>query len=297
MESSAKVLITGIEGFTGFHLSNLMRQKGYTVYGISFIEDNPKKMIYKCDIRNIEAVKNIIGKIIPDYIIHLAGISFVASENIQEIYSVNVQGALNIFDACLDLNISPRKIVMASSATVYGNQSAQVLSEDMCPLPNSHYANSKLVMENMARTYYQELNIFIVRPFNYTGQGQSSNFVIPKIVRHFRERTPEIELGNINIYREFNDVSYVSALYLEIMTNACTSDYVNFCSGNTVSLLEVLDILTQLTDHQLKVIINPKYVRENEIESLCGSVIKLQGIIGRLPHNVPLVATLSKMLE
>ena len=291
-----KVLITGIEGFTGHYLSEYLTQAGYSVFGISFIESDPKKATHKCDIRQIWEVKKVIREVIPEYIIHLAGMSFVASENVQEMYTINLQGTLNLLDACLDLNIIPKKIILASSATVYGNQMSEVLSEDMCPIPNSHYANSKLAMENMARTYFEKLPIMIVRPFNYTGRGQALHFVIPKIVEHFREKKKVIELGNINVFREFNDIGYVTELYFKTMTIDYKSDVVNFCSGDAISLMEVIQTLNDLTGHRIDINIKSEYLRQNEISSLCGSVKKLENMLGILPEKISLSKTLSRML-
>jgi GDP-6-deoxy-D-talose 4-dehydrogenase len=293
----AKVLITGIDGFTGSHLSRYLRGKGLSVQGTSFFRNDPHNEAYKCDIRHVGEVRKIIAQTVPDYIIHLAGIAFVASENTEEMYSVNIQGSLNVLNACLDLKIFPNKIILASSASVYGNIMSTVLSEEMCPLPNSHYANSKLAMENMARTYFDKLKILIVRPFNYIGPGQAQHFVIPKIVEHYRLKKEEIELGNTHVFREFNDIRYVMALYFKALSCDNVSDIVNFCSGNAISLIEAIEILTMLTNHKIKINVNPEFVRKNEILSLTGSVEKLERMLGPPSKIIPLTDTLSRMLN
>jgi nucleoside-diphosphate-sugar epimerase len=112
------------------------------------------------------------------------------------VYDINFFGTLNILDALVELGQRPAKIVLASSANVYGNPPVEVIDESVCPMPVNHYAISKLAMEFMARTYFDRLNILITRPFNYTGVGQGDNFLIPKIVRHYQEGKTEIELGN-----------------------------------------------------------------------------------------------------
>lgn len=295
MASFPRVLITGIEGFTGVHLSEYLRQEGFSVYGISFFQSNYENIV-TCDLTKYDQLKAALQKVSPDYIIHLAGISFVAHKNSQDIYAANVQGSLNLLDACLEIGLTPQKIILASSASVYGNQNKEILSEDLCPQPNSHYGISKLAMEYMARNYFDKLNIMLVRPFNYTGPGQALHFVVPKIVSHFKEKKSVIELGNINVYREFNDVRYVTALYHRILISDCKSDIVNFCSGKTISLSEVLKTLTELTGHDIEVKINPQFVRTNEILSLSGSTEKLKSLLGDLPKNYSLKELLSSML-
>ncbi len=295
MASFPKVLITGIEGFTGIHLSEYLRLEGFSIYGMSYFPSDDART-FMCDITQLQQVKSIIHNISPDYIIHLAGISFVAHNNVQGIYSTNVQGTINLLDACVELDKKPEKIILASSATVYGNQNSEILVEDMCPIPNSHYANSKLAMENMARNYFETLNIMIVRPFNYTGRGQAQHFVIPKIVHHFREKKSEIELGNINVFREFNDVRYICSLYHQMMLSNHKNDIVNFCSGNTVSLTVVIDTLKELTGQQIDVKVKPQFVRVNEIHSLSGSTSKLYKILGEIPQEDTLLKLLRNML-
>ena len=93
-------------------------------------------------------------------------------------------------------NQSPeKKIILASSANVYGNCIADSIDENIQPQPLNHYAMSKLSMEYISYTYMQDLNIVITRPFNYTGFGQSKDFIIPKLVHHFKNRQ-----SNTNIY-------------------------------------------------------------------------------------------------
>ena len=78
---------------------------------------------------------------------------------------------------------------MVSSATVYGNQKTSVLDESLAPSPNNYYGISKLAMEFMVRNYFEAFPVIITRPFNYTGIGQSKNFVVPKIVDHFKKKS------------------------------------------------------------------------------------------------------------
>ena len=90
-----------------------------------------------------------------------------------------MMGTINLLDALCALPICPSKVVLASSANVYGNCAVSPIKEDQPPAPVNHYAMSKLAMEHMARTFASRLPIVITRPFNYTGPGQRSNFLIP----------------------------------------------------------------------------------------------------------------------
>jgi nucleoside-diphosphate-sugar epimerase len=172
-----------------------------------------------------------------------------------------------------------QKVILASSATVYGNQSSFILSEDMIPAPNNHYGISKLAMEFIAKTYFDKLPIIITRPFNYTGVGHSEDFIVPKIVKHFREQKMILEIGNIKTLREFNDVAWVCDIYWKLAMCSSISEIVNIASGKTQSIESIIKKLAEISKHELEIKVNPRFVRENEIYELKGSVEKLRTMI------------------
>jgi len=232
----------------------------------------------------------------PQAVVHLAAISFVGHVDVRAFYDVNVIGTLNLLDALAGLPQSPQSILLASSANVYGNAEYSPISEDQSPAPINHYAMSKLAMEHMARTYLDRLPLFFVRPFNYTGPGQAESFLVPKLVTHFVRKAPVVELGNLNVAREFNDVSFVCEAYLRLLQHAAPGDVVNICSGAPVTLRTLITMLEQLTAHAIDVKVNPQLVRSNEINILCGNPAKLFSTIGNIDMP-PLQETLASMLK
>lgn len=289
-----KVLITGIDSFTGVHLSSYLEKCGYDVYGTSLFDTSAKK--YKCDITLKDDILNVLQEVKPDYLIHLSGISFAAHDNNEDFYKVNTIGATNILDTFVELEQTPLKIILVSSATVYGNQGLEILDESLCPKPANHYGASKYSMECIARNYFQKLPIIISRPFNYTGIGQVENFLIPKIVHHFKEKKATIELGNINVSREFNNVEYVCEVYKRLLECKTNSEVVNISSNKGIKLLDVIDIMNNLAGYKIEVKVNPAFVRKDEIKSLTGCTDKLYKIIGTLGQQ-PFEDTLRGMLE
>lgn len=275
---SNKVLITGIGGFTGKYLSEYLQKKGYQVFGLSNTEDKSGN-IYKCDITNKNDVGIILNEIKPNYIIHLAAISFVQHNDIKEIYNVNVIGTQNILEACLDIRTDLKKIILASSATVYGNNPKEVLSEEMCPNPINHYGISKLAMEQIAKTYFCKLPIVITRPFNYTAPGHGEQFVIPKIAKAFINKEKQIELGNLDVYREYNSIQFVCEVYTNLLESKTTSEIVNIATGNSYSLKDIIAKFEEKSGHKIEVKINPDFVRKDEIKILKGDISKLKSII------------------
>lgn len=289
------ILITGIDGFTGIHLEAFLQSKGYQVYGTVIGEPSCKNH-FKCDIRVQLEVDRVIDAVKPDYIFHLAAISFVGESNKSLIYDVNVMGTQNILDALLKASLGPRKIIVASSAIVYGNQNEQVLDESMCPKPVNHYGYSKLAMEHLVATYFDHLNILVTRPFNYTGPGHSENFVIPKIVSHFMSGKKSIELGNLDVAREFNDIRAVVEIYWKLMVCDHKSDIVNICTGNVVRLKDVISYLEDIAGYKIKVKVNPNFVRKNEIPTLMGSTKKLHELI-EVDNTWKIMDTLKSMFK
>ncbi|WP_178861473.1 NAD-dependent epimerase/dehydratase family protein [Thiomicrorhabdus cannonii] len=264
-----RILITGAYGFTGVHLSQHLAKNGYQILSL------------QADITDSSAISAEISTLTQDepidYVLHLAAISFVAHSDALDFYRVNVLGSENLLKALFQLKTAPKKVILASSAAVYGSHHGkELLEESLCPRPQNHYGYSKLAMELLAQTYKDKLPILITRPFNYTGAGQAESFVIPKLIKHFVEKAEVIELGNLQVWREFNDVADICVWYQQLMENPEALGIVNLCSERLVSLQEVLLQLTKLTGHQPRIEVNPAFVRANELPRLGGSAQKLK---------------------
>ncbi len=137
----------------------------------------------------------------------------------------------------------------------------------------------------MVRTYADRLPIVLTRPFNYTGVGQTGNFLIPKLVTHFAQRRSHVELGNLDVVRDFSDVRSVAHAYLRLLTADVPDGVINLCSGIGRSLRWVLDQLTELSGHELEVRVNPEFVRSNEVHRLVGSSRRMEHALGSLPYR------------
>jgi nucleoside-diphosphate-sugar epimerase len=279
---SRRVLITGASGFTGRWLGARLTQAGYQVYGLTQEPARTSAEI-QADLCDPPALRAALETARPDYIVHLAAITFVPHSDSAEIYGVNLFGTLNLLDAILAVGLQPRKVLIASSANVYGNPPGKVIDETVCPAPVNHYANSKLAMEHMARTYCDRLPILISRPFNYTGPGQAEHFLIPKIVAHYRARRPTIELGNLDVVRDFSAVAFVANSYQKLLECQHDGVTVNICSGQGTALGEIIATLNDIAGYTIEVTVNPAFVRANEIHRLIGSNRYLFSLIGEQP--------------
>ena len=129
--------------------------------------------------------------------------------------------------------------------------------------------------------YSDRVPSVIVRPFNYTGVGQSDQFIIPKIVSHTQSRAAEIELGNLEVARDFNDVRFFAEAVARLLeTPKANGQTVNICSGRAVMLTELLDLVAKLSGHKMEVRTNPSFVRAQEVGRLWGDDRLLQKLVG-----------------
>ncbi|WP_186022546.1 NAD-dependent epimerase/dehydratase family protein [Burkholderia gladioli] len=292
-----KVLITGIGGFTGRHLARELERRGCEVEGLVH---RPVAGLawsaHVCDLLDRDGMGALIAALRPDVVIHLAAIAFVAHGDVGAVYQTNIMGTRNLLDAITSTGCLPRAVLVASSANVYGNTDRGVIDESVPPNPANDYAISKLAMERVAALWSDRLPITIVRPFNYTGAGQAANFVLPKIVDNFRNRSPVLELGNLDVIRDFSDVRMVVRAYADLIAGKWAGETFNVCSGNGYSLQNILEMMRSLTQHDPEIRVNPNFVRANEVHRLIGDNRRLATAIGSL-DIVPLQETLSWMLE
>ena len=289
-------MVTGASGFTGRWLIAELEGRGLKPISISLAGNSSSAPESGTDIRNLEHLTSEIELIQPKAVIHLAAISFVAHGNEQDFWDVNVEGSRNLLRALAEASRKPEVVIMASSANVYGNSAAGIISETEPARPANTYAESKLAMEQMALEWVDTLPITLVRPFNYTGVGQAEHFLVPKIVKHFRERAPKIELGNLDVARDFSDVRDVAKIYAELLRARPSGETVNICSGKAYTLESVMKVCSELTGHHPRVEINPEFIRDEEVKSLCGDPRKLQALIGNVDRH-PFRDTLKWMLQ
>jgi len=286
-------LVTGSEGFTGRYVANELRSAGYDVVGVSH---EASESVIAADLCDRDAMQRAVSETQPDVVVHLAAIAFVAHGDVDAIYRTNIVGTRNLLDALAQAARRPRAVLLTSSANVYGNSETEILTEDVTPQPANDYAVSKLAMEYMASLWKDRLPIILTRPFNYTGAGQSEKFLLPKIVNHFRRGAKVIELGNIDVARDFQDVRFVVNAYRRLLESDAVGHTVNLCSGTAHTLTQVIRMMEEIAGYQIEVRVNPAFVREGEVARLTGSNRRLAELIGPL-EIIPLRQTLQWMYE
>lgn len=294
-----KLLITGGNGFIGRALC-----KACLTDGTDFLVLSRDGTCTECagrglpgdllDIRSLEAIMETFR---PDVVVHLAAIASPVHQNVSEVYNANVVGSENLLTAAKSYLPGGTRVILASTAGVYGNQPASLLSEDMPFSPVNHYSYSKMVMEFLSRQYTDVLDICIIRPFNIIGAGQKENFFIPKLVKHFSQRTPEIFLGNLNAVRDYVSVELCAKSIMALVkANGPVPPVLNICSGIGHSCEDIVHILEELTGHHPKVHSSTEFTRSNEIWRLVGDPTRLKSMIDGNYTIEPITEILKTML-
>ncbi len=289
-----RALVTGLGGFTGRYLARELEAAGYRVFGTAHGNEPLGEGMVAVDLCDRAELGRAVAEIRPDVVAHLAAISFVAHGDVEAIYRTNVVGTRNLLEALAGLEKHPSAVLLASSANIYGNAAVEVINESVQPAPANDYAVSKLAMEYMARLWMDQLPIVLTRPFNYTGVGQAPQFLLPKIVGHFQRGERVIELGNIDVERDFSDVRTVAKVYAALLAKAPAGEVFNVCSGKAHSLKEALAMMAEIAGYEIEVRVNPAFVRSNEVKRLQGDAGKLRQAIGDM-EAIPLHDTLRWM--
>jgi GDP-4-dehydro-6-deoxy-D-mannose reductase len=306
-----RVLITGITGFVGSHFSEyLLTKKDVEIYGIirwrsdvkniSHIKEKVK--LFEADIRDFVSVKNMIAKIKPDKIFHLAAQSFVGTSfhAPQETLTTNIVGELNIFEAVRSLGINPF-IQICGSSEEYGLVHKNELPiKEVNPLrPLSPYAVSKVTQDLLGYQYFKSynLNVVVTRAFNHTGPRRGEPFVSSNFSKQIAliekgKQEPVIYAGNLEAIRDFNDVRDIVKAYWLSLEKCKPGEAYNICSGKGYKIKEVLDILLSYSKVKVKIKEDPERMRPSDVPVLFGDCTKFKKTTGWKPK-----ITFEKTLE
>lgn len=288
-----KVLISGINSFTGMYLESYLSSLGYDVYGLTQAF-NPKEKELSCDISNFKSVNSAVKKIKPQILIHLAAISFVAHEDKEELYRTNIVGTRNLLEAFKQLNTNDKYFVFPSTSNVY-KPCDKMINESSLIKPINDYSISKVTGEHLVTMYSKFFSTSILRLFNYTGVNQDTKFLIPKIVSHFKSKKSAIELGDTSISRDFSDVRDVVKIYERVIHDKLSGTF-NVCSSRAYSINDIVSTCMEISNHTLEVKINNAFLRDNEIKTIIGSKELLDNNIGAL-KRIKFDETLEWMLK
>jgi GDP-4-dehydro-6-deoxy-D-mannose reductase len=303
----SRILVTGIEGFAGGHLARHLASSGHAVFGLHWADAQPglPAELHRGDICDFDATRSLLERTKPDGIVHLAGISSVALSESHQMttYEVNAMGTLKLLEAVRQLQIKCR-IVLISSADVYGRSNVgRPLNEDLPSLPLSPYALSKHMTAEAGLFYHRAfgLDVVVLRPFSHTGPGQTTTFVFPKVADAISQiergkKEPVIEMGNLQVLRDYTDVRDVVRAYLLALERCTAGETYNVTSGRPIMIKEGVDYLCSLARIPVQVRSSAAKFRPHDIPLLTGDPSKFAAATGWKPE-IPFTKTLSDLLD
>jgi GDP-4-dehydro-6-deoxy-D-mannose reductase len=290
-----RILITGISGFVGHHLSELFIKDGHEVFGTTFSSKDfisERIKIFKCDIRDSDNIRKVISEIKPQQIYHLSAVSYPPDslKNPRITYDINFYGTMNLLDAARDLRLNS-KILFVGSADEYGAVSdATPVTEDFPLLPISPYAVSKTAADLLSYSYVKTygMDIVRVRPFNHTGPGQKSIYVCSDFARQIAEiesgiKKPVVYTGNIDIQRDFTDVRDMILAYKLAIEKGASGEVYNICSERSYSIRWILDTLLKFTKLSIEIREDKTKLRATDITAIRGGCNKFKAATGWEP--------------
>jgi GDP-4-dehydro-6-deoxy-D-mannose reductase len=313
---SKKILITGVSGFVGSHLLDVLADTNQdSLFGTYFTQKSLENLgnnrdkidLQKVDLRNEKEVHELISKIKPDAVYHLAAFTSPANSlsSPNETIINNITSQVNILEGMKKNNLINSRILVVSSAEVYGDikESDLPIDEETPFNPTNPYAVSKLAQDFLGRQYFLSygLQAIRVRPFNHIGPRQSPNFVVSSFAKYIAEiekgkRAAVIPVGNLEARRDFTDVIDVIRAYVLLMEKGIAGDVYNIGSGKSYKISDILDKLISYSNIKVKIETDKSLLRSIDKPDLICDATKLKEITGWTP-TIPIERTLKETLD
>lgn len=245
-----KILITGASGFVAPHLIKLLEEQCQR--DLSLTDRHKTQFTYPlevCDLSVADEVVQLLKKIKPSQIYHLAG-SFTNDFDVD--FQANFSGTKNLFDAILKTSLQCRVLLMGSAAEYGHTQSSTGISEDFPLNPVTVYGFTKKLQTELMHYYTSnhKLDLVMARSFNLSGKGISSKLFIGTVydqIKRYKSGTlTKITVGNLQAERDYIDINQAVKLYVKIMSRGISGEVYNVGTGSPIKLSELLQrVLTE----------------------------------------------------
>lgn len=310
-----RVLVTGIGGFVGPTVGAALAAAGHDVHGI--VRDRPDRPrlaalglpaghLHAADLDEVGSLERVIAAVRPEAVVHLAGLSFVpaAEDDLARAYRLNLGGTLAVLGA-VRAGAPRARLLAVTSGDVYGAVEPGDLpvGEDTPLRPTSVYGASKAAADLAAAQWGRAYGLDVVRarPFNHTGPGQDPAFVCSALARQLAaieagRQSPVVRVGNLDPVRDFSDVRDIAAGYVALLERGRAGEVYNLCSGEGVSVAEVVAVLRTLARVAVRVESDTALRRRLDVPRVVGSHARATRDT-RWEPRIALVDTLSALLD
>jgi len=306
-----RTLVTGVAGFVGRHLVRALTVEGPTdLHGSdrSAIEAVPEpeelqsalRGYHVLDVTDGDAVAALVRELRPDRIVHLAAQASgaVSLEKPAETYRVNALGALHLLEAVRAAG-AEATVLLVGSADVYGSGAPGTMIAEGAPLsPRNPYALSKAAQDMLGELYAASygLRVLRTRTFSHTGPGQSPRFAVAGFAHQLArimegQQPPEIQVGNVDVVREYGDARDVVRAYMALLESGESGEAYNVCTGQGYRLGDLLERLIQVSGVRASIVQDPARLRARDADHLVGDPEKLARRTGWSPA-IPIHRTL-----
>lgn len=299
-------VVTGAAGFAGSHLIDLLACSGVTVTAWNRPGGSEPRVVDgvswdAVDLMNRATVERALERAAPDIVYHCSGAPHVGGSwhNTAATFEANVRCTHHLVESLRALH-SPARLLITSSAMVYA-ASAEALNEESTVQPASPYAVSKLAQELVAAEDSEGRHVSIVRAFNHFGPRQTPGFVTSDFARRIADieaghMKPEIAVGNLEARRDLTDVRDTVRAYRLIGERGRAGRTYNVCSGRTVVIRELLEMLLARARVPISVRTDPARFRPIDQPVVLGDNTRIRDELGWTPE-IPLQQTLDDVLE
>src|SRR2546421_1611155 len=310
-----RILITGITGFVGSHLTEWALSRGADVIGALRWRSNTEHIehlrdrltLIQSELREQSSARDLVERARPDYIVHLAAQSFVGAswQTPAETLMTNAIGQMNLFEAIRQLGSASRFLVIGSSEEYGLVEPDELPIRETNPLrPLSPYAVSKVTQDLMGFQYFKSYGLDIVRAraFNHDGPRRGADFATSSFAKQIAAielglQKPVVEVGDLKPSRDFSDVRDIVRGYWDLLERGTAGEGYNPCSGVDWATERGLSfLLSQSTARGLEIRPDPQRFRPSDVPVLRGSFEKIERAVGWRPR-IPLEQTLGDLLE
>lgn len=312
-----RVLVTGVSGFVGGHLAEHLIARCDVVVGLSASGKWPEALAHLArDVRNEridladvaeDELADLIARKQPEAVYHLAAQANpqASVSDPRGTWALNLGGTLNLLEAIKTSGLKPR-VVVVGSGVCYGNPAPEHMPvNENCPLrPNNPYSASKAAADLLGIQHFLShgTDVVMARPFNHAGPRQSSSYVLSALARQVAEVEagikPRVEVGNLDIVRDFTDVRDVVQGYRLLAEKGAPGEIYNLGTGRGTKLSDALNTLAglALAGRKVEVFVDPARVRPVDQPLLIADPSKLKAATGWEPQ-LSIEQTLADMLE